>query len=120
MEKMFFVLFAVLTFIACSHKVITSTTSSPVPSKPDANAMYISDIKPVIEVKCSPCHLPDKGGFKASFANFDSASKRINEMIRRVQLNPSEPGYMPFKSKRETLTAAELASFKAWQVALGK
>src|SRR4051812_47737203 len=120
MKKIFFISFALFVFIACSHKMSSSTSSSTAKPKADANALYISDIKPVLEIKCSPCHFPDKGGFKASLASYDSASKYIVDMVRRVQLNPTDHDYMPFKGKRAPLTPTEIASFKAWQAALGK
>ena len=127
MKKIVFISFSVCTFIACSHKVINANagsagnpTASSEKPKPDANAMYTSDIKPILEAKCSPCHFPAKGGNKAAFDNFTSASNQIGEMIARVQLKPDERGYMPFRGKNEPVTAAEIASLKAWKESLGK
>ncbi|MEO6668499.1 MAG: hypothetical protein ABIN36_03415 [Ferruginibacter sp.] len=119
MQRIFFVAFSLLTFVACSHKVINAS-SAPGTPKADATALYVSGIKPILETKCTPCHFPDKGGNKASFDNYSLASSQIDEMLIRVQLKPDEHGYMPFKGKKEGLTAAEIASLKEWKAALGK
>ncbi len=121
MKKFFFISFTVFAFIACSKKTTSpSSGAGPTPDKAKAETMYASEIKPVLELKCSPCHFPDKGGNKAALDNFDAASKIIEDVIRRVQLDPSAPGYMPFKGKKDALTAAEIASLKSWKATLGK
>jgi len=98
------------------------TVASPVTEKPkaDATALYNSDIKSIMENKCTPCHFPDKGGFKAPLNDFASTSKYIDDILTRVQLKPTEPGYMPFKGKKDPLTEAEIASLKTWKASLGK
>ena len=109
------------TFIACSKKMTSSTPgTAAVPDKAKAEATYTSDIKPVLEVKCSPCHFPDKGGKVTALNNFNEASIFIDDIIKRVELDPSAPGYMPFKGKKEALTATEIASLKAWKETLPK
>ena len=64
-------------------------------------------------MKCSPCHLPSKGGFKTNFETYTSAAKYGAEMIVRIEHNPGERGFMPFKSPNK-LTAEEIAVFKKW------
>ena len=122
MKKTFFVSFSLLLFIACSHKVAStsSTTGSSTADAAKAETMYNTDIKPLLENKCAPCHFPDKGGNKPAFDSYASASKQVAEMLVRVQLKPEDRGFMPFRSKKEPLTATEIASLKAWQAALGK
>lgn len=58
---------------------------------------YEGNLKAVIAANCVPCHIPEKGGFKTAFDNYDSVRTYIDEMIRRIQLNPGEKGFMPFK-----------------------
>ncbi|MFT3907986.1 MAG: cytochrome c [Ferruginibacter sp.] len=129
MKKIFFVSFSVLTFIACSHKVISKTSDSssngaaPAADKPkaaDANALYTSNVKSIFENKCTPCHFPAQGGNKPALDTYAAASSLINECLERVQLKPDERGYMPFRGKKEGLTAAEIDALKAWKAALGK
>ena len=124
MKKIVFVSFAVFTFIACTHKAIsTAATPAPAPAekpKADANAMYTSNIKTIFEAKCTPCHFPAQGGNKAALDNYTSASSQIDDILVRVQLKPDDRGYMPFREKKEAVTAAEVASLKEWKLAMGK
>jgi hypothetical protein len=113
MKKSLLIIFSITLFIACTHKM--ASTAKP---KVDAAAMFESDIKPILVAKCSPCHFPSKGGGKASLENFIAAGTNIDDVIVRVQLDPSSPQYMPFRGKRDPLTAAEIASLKAWKEAL--
>ena len=57
---------------------------------------YTSDVAPVITAHCSPCHIPPKGN-KEALHTFEAAKKNIDESIRRIQLNPTDRGFMPFK-----------------------
>ena len=89
-------------------------------AKDDAHEMFNNKILPVIQTKCAPCHVPDKGGFKAQLDNFDSAAKRIDECLVRVQLPQDDPKYMPFRNKRPALADSELVAFKAWGALVNK
>ena len=66
-----------------------------------------------MQMKCTPCHLPSKGGFKTNFETYASAAKYGADMILRIERNPGEKGFMPFKSTTK-LTAEEIAVFKKW------
>lgn len=96
----------VLLFAACSKK---STSGKSVKEEP---TVYAANVLPLIQVKCTPCHLPSKGGFKADFENYTSAIKYGTDMLTRIQLNPGERGFMPFK--HEKLSADEITIFKKW------
>ncbi len=115
-KSLFISTLLIAAVISCAPHI--SSSASPARVKPDAHAMYISDINPIIQAKCTPCHIPEKGGFKASFAGFDSAAKYINASVVRVQLKPEDPHFMPFRSKRPALTEQEINMFKTWQSAL--
>lgn len=103
-------LLTVLIFIACSKKTAPGKTASETP-KAKATT-YTTDVLPLIQMKCTPCHLPTKGGFKANFENYASAAKYGADMVTRVQLNPGDKGFMPFK--HEKLSTEEIAVFKKW------
>ena len=120
MKKIFFVSISVLFFIACSNKVISKTSTTSDKPKADAGALYASNIKSILENKCTPCHFPNQGGNKPPFDSEAAAGNNIDEILVRVQLKPDERGYMPFRGKKEGLTAAEIASLKEWKAALGK
>lgn len=108
MKKIFFVLtiVAVSIFAACSKKNNPGKTAREIPST------YTIDVAPLIQAKCTPCHLPSRGGNKANFENYESAKKYGPEMVVRIQLNPGERGFMPFK--HEKLSAEEIIVFKKW------
>jgi hypothetical protein len=97
-----------LIVFACTRKT-TPTSSIPL-------ATYTENIKPIIENSCTPCHIPSKGGKVKNLDSYDSTKKYIGDMITRVQLDPSNPKFMPFKQKKPALTAAEIQTLKNWQL----
>ena len=107
MKKTLFVLtmIGITVFAACTKKaspgktVVKSTT-------------YNADIVPLLQAKCSPCHLTSKGGRKADFETYAGAKKYGADMLARVMLNPTDRGFMPFK--HDKLPADEIAIIKNW------
>jgi len=104
------VLFTLLFFAGCSKKTAPAKTAAE-PPKPKATS-YVADVQPLIMMKCVPCHVPSKGGFKTNFENYTAAQKYAAEMVSRIQRNPGEKGFMPFKNPK--LTEAEINVFKKW------
>jgi hypothetical protein len=100
--------FLAVILFAC-HRKTAPASSIPLTT-------YTANIKPIIDNSCTPCHVPSKGGKKANFDSFDSTKKYIADMITRVQLNPDDPKFMPFKQKKPPLTAAEIQTLKNWQM----
>jgi mono/diheme cytochrome c family protein len=74
---------------------------------------YESNVQPIIMASCAPCHVPSKGGNKEALDNYANAKKDIDDIIRRVQLNPDERGFMPMKHPK--LSDADIAVFKTWK-----
>ena len=74
---------------------------------------YDSNLKAVIETNCSPCHIAGKGN-KKPFDNYANVKTDIDEMIRRVELNPTDKSFMPFK-KTARLPDETVAVFKKWR-----
>ncbi|MBI1341298.1 MAG: hypothetical protein GC171_00030 [Terrimonas sp.] len=110
---------AVLLFVS-AFLIIASCSQKSVPKKSDTAVApakvvtgYASVVKQLIQAKCAPCHIPSAGGNKTPLDNYDGAKKMADEIIRRVELNPGEKGYMPFK--RDKLSAEEIAVFKQWR-----
>ena len=97
-------------FISCARKTVPSANTSEAPKIKVTS--YTADVLPLLQSKCTPCHLPSKGGFKANFEIYTSAIKYAADMVTRVQFNPGEKGFMPFK--HEKLSAEEIAVFKKW------
>lgn len=107
MKSIFFVviLISVAFFAGCSKK------NSPGKSK-FIPTTYTINVAPLIQAKCTPCHLPSKGGRKADFETYESSKKYGADMLVRIQLNPGDRGFMPFK--HEKLPSEEIVIFKKW------
>ena len=75
---------------------------------------YETNMQTVIAAHCSPCHIPSKGGNKKAYDNFANVKTDIDEIVRRMELNPGERGFMPFK-KTEKLSDSTIALFKQWK-----
>ena len=75
---------------------------------------YETNLQPVIMANCSPCHIPSKGGNKKPYDNFANVKTDIDEMIRRIELNPGEKGFMPFK-KTARVSDSTINLFKQWR-----
>jgi len=107
MKKITFglILVAVIVFTACTKKASPGKTVEKTTS-------YTTDIVPLLQAKCTPCHLPSKGGNKANFENYEGAKKYGTAMLERVMLNPGDRGFMPFKHAK--LPEAEIAIIKKW------
>lgn len=96
---------AVVLVNCSSSKKSASASTSKV-----AAVTYNGNVKALIETKCTPCHIPAKGGFKKALDSYASVSANIDEIIRRIQMNPVERGFMPFK--HEKLSETEIQVFK--------
>lgn len=94
-----------------SSKKTTSTTDTTAPSVPVVS--YAKQIQPIILAKCTPCHFPDSGK-KKPLDTYHAMSSNIKGVLRRVQLSEEDPGFMPFKKKKEPLTQAEIQLLKDW------
>ena len=100
----------VLIIFSCSRKSSAAATTS---KKMAADvAMYETSVKPLIAAKCAPCHFPSEGGKKRALDTYDSVKVVAADIVRRVELNPGEKGFMPFKKPK--LSAEEIAVFKKW------
>ena len=75
---------------------------------------YTADVSSIMVGSCSPCHIPSKGGNKKAYDNYANVKSDIDEIIRRVELNPTDRGFMPFK-KTEKLSADQIAVLKKFK-----
>ncbi len=99
-------LFGTLFLTYCSS---TKKASAPIA----ALTYYDTDVKSLIEAKCSPCHIPAKGGNKEALDTYESAKDHIDIMLTRIQLSPGEKGFMPFKHSK--LSDSAINVFKQWK-----
>ncbi|MBP6023089.1 c-type cytochrome [Ferruginibacter sp.] len=105
---------SIVFFGACSKKANptkTDGTTVETPAKPAAT-VYNSAVQSLIQAKCTPCHIPSKGGFKANLDGYDLSKKYIADIIARIEKNPGDKGFMPFKNPK--LSAEEIGVFKKW------
>ena len=57
---------------------------------------YAADVQPIITKHCSPCHIPPQGN-KEALHTYDAAKSHVDSMIARIQLDPGQKGFMPFR-----------------------
>ncbi len=99
----------VIIFVACSPKSNPATTQETPKVK---TTTYADAVQPLIQAKCAPCHLPSKGGRKADLETYGAAKQYGADMVSRIQLNPTDRGFMPFKNAK--LSDDEINVFKKW------
>ncbi|HEY0356223.1 MAG TPA: hypothetical protein VGC29_08470 [Flavisolibacter sp.] len=73
---------------------------------------YENHLQPIIVNNCSPCHIPPKGN-KEPLNTYEAVKKNIDESIRRINLNPGEKGFMPFKHAK--LPDSTIQVFVQWK-----
>ena len=94
---------AITLFAACNKKASVAKV---------VLTNYNTDILPLVQAKCAPCHLPSKGGNKANFENYESAKKYGAQMLDRVMIAPGQRGFMP--KNHDKLADTEIALIKKW------
>lgn len=106
--------YAVLSSLAVVAIVFSYCSGSKKAAKADSKLSYENSVHSTIVGYCSPCHIPEKGGKKKAYDNYANVKEDIDEIIRRMELNPTEKGFMPFK-KTEKLSDSTIAVFKKWK-----
>jgi hypothetical protein len=108
------VIVAVLLLENChSAKKMASKTSTTTPTVAVAAVTYHSNIESLVTTNCSPCHFPSKGGNKKPFDSYDAVKANIDSMISRIERNPTDKGFMPFRGKK--LSDSTINLFKQWR-----
>lgn len=110
MKKYFFLAASVTIVIVFSncHSARKSTTENVVPKM-----TYETNIQSLIANNCTPCHFPARGGNKKPLDTYDGVKANIDDMIHRIELNPTDKGFMPFKHAK--LSDSTIAVFKQWR-----
>jgi hypothetical protein len=73
---------------------------------------YSANVQSVVTGSCSPCHI-GAGAKQKKLDSYDAVKTNIDEILRRVQLNPTDKGFMPFKHpKLSDSTIQVLVSWK--------
>lgn len=97
---------AVLVVFSNCHSAKKAQASKP-------KLSYEGSIQTLIAGNCSPCHIPSKGGNKLPLDSYASVKENIDDMIRRIELEPGARGFMPFKHAK--LSDSTIAAFKQWR-----
>ena len=106
--KMFFTLTAlIITSLVFSY----CSSSKKIAKVPKLN--YESNLQTLIAANCTPCHIPAKGGNKKPFDTYAAVQANIDDMIQRIELNPTDKGFMPFKHAR--LSDSTITIFRKWK-----
>jgi mono/diheme cytochrome c family protein len=108
-------------FMTAIAILIVSGTNCSFPTKVAKNVnevtktktSYTYDIEKIFTFSCSPCHIPAKGGAKRNYDNFSNVKEDIDEIIRRVELAPSEKDFMPLHKPK--LSGEDIALLKKWK-----
>jgi mono/diheme cytochrome c family protein len=110
MRKYFILMGAILSVLILANcngpKKVAAT---PVPK-----STYTGDLSAVIMNNCVPCHIPAKGGRKKAYDNYANVKTDIDDIIKRIELNPTDRGFMPFKGNAK-LPDSTIAKFKKWR-----
>ena len=95
--------FTALVFQFCS----SSRKAQKVPK-----VSYASNVQPIISGNCAPCHIPP-GGNKKALNSYVAAKDNIDDIIARIQKNPTDKGFMPFKHPK--LPDSTIQVFVKWK-----
>lgn len=82
--------------------------STPEPAK----ITYEANVQQTITSHCSPCHIPPRGNKKA-YNTYAPVKTDIDEILSRIQKDPSEKGFMPFKHPK--LPDSTIQVFVKWK-----
>jgi hypothetical protein len=99
------VITCVTVFAYCSGSKKIAEVKAPLVS-------YQASIQNLVVEKCSPCHIEGKGN-KLPLDNYDAMKNNIDNIISRIEMNPGDRGYMPFK--RPKMSDSSIAIFKTWK-----
>jgi len=107
----------IIVVVSCTKKASPASSSSDntvIVTKAETPKMsYTANVKTIIQAKCTPCHIPASGGFKKALDTYDAVKQNIDDIVRRIKLNPEERGFMPFK--HAALSKEEIAVFENWR-----
>jgi uncharacterized membrane protein len=91
----------------------SSSKKSAAKKQDVAKVTFEGHVLPVLKTKCAPCHMPPDGK-KKHYIAYDVVKTDVDDMIHRIQLSPTEKGFMPFK-KTEKLPDSVIAIFTKWK-----
>jgi uncharacterized membrane protein len=104
--------FVLLLLTACSDEpddrdagVITCPNDLPA-SCPAAPPSYAGDIRPIVDVRCSPCHFPGGAAQDKLFVTYDDVHARRRDMLNQIyncRMPPSDAGQLSAEEREKML-----------------
>ncbi len=94
-------------FLSYCHSAKKVAAAAP------AAVTFETGIQPIILSSCAPCHVPSKGGNKEPLDSYANAKKDIDDIIRRIGMNPEDRGFMPMRHPK--LSDSTITVFKKWK-----
>ena len=104
--------YVLFSLIAAGTVFQFCSTTKQASKAPEKQVTYTADVQPLIQNNCSPCHIPPKGN-KEALNTYETAKANIDESIKRIQLNPTDRGFMPFKHPK--LSDSTINVFVKWK-----
>ena len=105
-----FILFSILALPFCT----TSKKAAGVKGNEEPMVLYSTDISPILQVHCAPCHFPG-GGKQKYLDTYAAVSDNIDDILYRVELPRDSIEFMPFKSKKEPLSDSLIQVITLWK-----
>ena len=104
----------ILVFSLFASTLIMSCSGSKKAQKKAPAVTYTNHVQNLVSASCSPCHV-GAGAKQKKLDTYDAAKTNIDDMIRRIQLNPTDKGFMPFKHPK--LSDSTIQAFVDWRAA---
>jgi uncharacterized membrane protein len=103
MPALFFATVVIFEFCSSSKKAQKNTAASTTDT---------TNVQSIVATSCSPCHVGDGAKLKR-LDSYDAVKSNIDDIVRRIQLNPTDKGFMPFKHPK--LPDSTIQVFVTWK-----
>ena len=95
----------VVIFEFCSSSKKAQKNAAP-------SLTYTANVQSIVAASCSPCHI-GAGAKQKRLDSYDAVKANIDDIVRRIQLNPTDKGFMPFRHPK--LSNSTIQVFTNWK-----